>query len=228
MGKSKEEFQMDNLLEKHGVSSQLTEYFLIDTPDKEAKLDYRLVFGNNNPVVMEIGSGRGELIYQLSKLNPKVNYLGVELSAKRIVTMLKRFDPNVNSNIRLIKAKVDSGFLSCFPHRGLAQAIILHPDPWPKRRHHKKRLINEVFIECLANLIINDGEVYVSTDHRSYAEAILKCFNQHDKYSPVYSDGYRRVPFWDELPTYFEQKMKKEGYTPYYMRYVVLSGKEDS
>lgn len=221
MRETKGTIQLETLLKRHRVSPEIRDFFLIETPEKGKKIDLQKVFGNKQPVVVEIGSGRGELIYQLSEINPEINYLGIELSSKRIVSMLKKFEPEVNPNIKLIKAKVDPDFLSVFPDKSLTKVIILHPDPWPKRRHHKNRLINEEFTDRLAAVIVDQGEVYISTDHSGYADAILNCFNSHNKFSPLYDNGFRRVPFWDNLPTYFEKKMNKAGYTPYYMRYVV-------
>jgi len=196
-------------------------YFLLEWETGKSKADFDEIFKDENPVTLEIGSGRGELIACLSEFYPGNNYLGVELSRKRIVTMLRRFDLQSNSNIRLIKAKVDPDFLKCFPENSFSQVIILHPDPWPKRRHHKNRLINESFIEQLFRVIKSEGEVLISTDYEEYAKSILQKFSSRSSlFRSVYDQGFRRESFWNDLETHFEAKMKKNGFTPFYMKYL--------
>lgn len=224
------------LIESHSIPVHKCKNFLLEgiaeqklekgkgekLPDTIKQLDFQQIFGNNNPVTIEIGCGRGELLVNLSLLNPEMNFLGVELSAKRIITMLKLFDSTENTNIKLIKAKVDTDFLRLFYPRSVARAIILHPDPWPKKRHHKNRLINPEFVDKLADIIIQGGEVLLSTDYEDYAMQMVECFSNSQKYRSAYTNGYSRESFWKDLETHFEKKMKREGFIPYYLREMVI------
>jgi len=225
------------LLQKKKIPAGKQEYFLIYTQNRMAKnysehssqtadkdpeteiLCFEKIFGNKNPVVLEIGSGRGELIAKLSEDNPDCNYLGIELSGKRIASILRKIEPDYNPNVRLIKAKVDLNFLDLIPDRSLAQVLIFHPDPWPKRKHHKNRLINNMFINNLAGKIKPEGEVLICTDNEDYAFRIMHCFSNSECYKSIYKQGHSREPFWNDVSTHFETKMTSEGYKPYYMRY---------
>jgi len=218
---------LTELSKQHKVQEEKMDYFLLDISSKTETLDFQAIFGNTNRTIMEIGPGRGELLARLSELNPHNNYLGIELSAKRIITMVKRFSIEKNSNIRLIKAKVDSEFLKYLPGKTLEQVIILHPDPWPKRKHHKNRIISTLFIDELAKVIRKNGELLVSTDDELYAKEIIKCFSVSKHYQSAYREGFSRESFWENLETHFEKKMKKEGYVPYYMKEFCISEHKD-
>jgi tRNA (guanine-N7-)-methyltransferase len=194
------------------------DFFLIDQHDAEP-LDLKGLFGNSNPVQLEIGGGRGEFIVGISTVNPQVNYLEIEVKGKRIKTMLRKLDREANSNVRLLRRFVDKDIRKILPVNCFERIHIYHPDPWPKRKHHKNRLIQVQFLEILHDLLIQNGEIWISTDHREYADWIVKIFNSVKGFSAVYPEGFSVEPFQEHIPTYFEIKKKKEDQRIYYMKY---------
>ena len=192
--------------------------FLI-TPQDGQKLDFRSFFANDHPLHIEIGSGRGEFLLKSSQQNPGVNYVGIELKEKRISTILKQINTIDHQNIRLMKAYVDSELLSHVPENSINRIYIFHPDPWPKRKHHKNRLIQPVFIENLLPILSPEGSVVISTDFKDYASEIVKVFSQNSGYKSVYEEGFSREPEPGHIVTYFEIKLRKEGFDPYFMRF---------
>lgn len=194
------------------------EFFLLNA---ENLLDYKEVFGNSNPVHLEIGCGKGEFISMLPTRKPDVNFLGIELKMKRILMILKKLDEVRHKNVRLIKLFVDANVTEIIPKESLDVIYIQHPDPWPKRRHHKHRLIQQDFIDSLYKILKPGGTVELSTDHTEYAEWIVNEFAQRKDFESLYDNGFtRESPYEEEhIETYFEKVNADIGFKPYFMHY---------
>ncbi|MBW6515336.1 MAG: tRNA (guanosine(46)-N7)-methyltransferase TrmB [Candidatus Cloacimonetes bacterium] len=194
------------------------EFFLCEAVRN--KIRFEEIFHNDRPVHIEIGCGRGEFIVEIALLEPDRNFLGLELKHKRIVTMLKKLDMEKHSNVRLMKVKVDEEFLKMIESGSVERIYIFHPDPWPKRKHFKNRLIQNGFLVSLFKILQDEGEVLVTTDHEEYMKWIVKHFRDNDRFTSFYPEGFSREPFDGHIETHFEQKLKKKGYPPYYMRFI--------
>ncbi len=194
------------------------EYFLLEA---ESLLDYKKIFGNENPVHLEIGCGKGEFIHALPPKRPNINFLGIELKMKRVLMILKKIDEENHSNVRIMKLFVDAKVTEIIPAESLDVIYIQHPDPWPKRRHHKHRLIQQDFIDSLYKILKPGGTVELSTDHADYAMWIVDEFAQRKDFESLYTDGFTRVsPYKDEhIETYFEKVNADIGNEPYFMHY---------
>ncbi|HOZ01393.1 MAG TPA: hypothetical protein PLG20_06220, partial [Candidatus Syntrophosphaera sp.] len=114
------------------------DFFVLE--DIEAALDPQAVFANANPLYIEIGSGKGEFISQYSIQHPDWNFLGFEGREKRIRNILKKISPAQHTNVRIVRLMVDANIASVLPPESVSGVFIQHPDPWPKRRHYKRRL----------------------------------------------------------------------------------------
>lgn len=193
-------------------------FFLKTLP--EDKIDFIEYFGNNREVDIEIGSGRGEFLEEIAGIEPERNFLGLECKRKRIKTILKKLDPETHSNVRLLRVTVDSVMLDKFVSGSVGRVYIFHPDPWPKRRHHKNRLINEPFLDSMSKILKKGGDVLVTTDHEEYMKWIINCFSDHAGFDSFFSGGHSREPFRSHIETHFEKKLKGKGYLPYYMRFI--------
>jgi len=180
--------------------------------------DWQIVFGNDHPLYLEIGSGKGEFISQYSRLYPNRNILGCEARPKRIRNILKKLDPLHNPNVRLLQLFVDQRMSQLFPSDCFDGIFIQHPDPWHKRRHHKNRLVNQEFIDALAVVLKLDATVQISTDHQEYAHWILREFSTHPRMASVYPEGIRHEPDdEDHIETWFEREQLRLGFAPNYM-----------
>jgi len=186
---------------------------------KGEELDFDKIFGNNRPVHLEIGCGRGEFITEIATLEPEINFLGLELKQKRIKTILKKLDQDKHANVRLLMVKVDDKMLKMIPSSSTERFYIYHPDPWPKKKHHKHRLIQTGFLQELNEVLKDGGEVLITTDHENYMRWIVKHFQQSELFDAEDDEGFSREPFEGHIETHFEQKLKKKGYPPFYMRF---------
>lgn len=194
------------------------DYFLVETGDQ--LLDYAEVFGNANPVYIEIGSGKGEFISQYPLLHPERNFLGFEVRRKRINNILKKIDPQRHPNVRLIEALVDEKINLLLPPASIDGCYIQHPDPWPKRRHHKRRLFQAEFLKALASILKPDAFVQIATDHEEYAQWITREFAGCEQFVSVQDDPISDKPHLsDHVVTFFEQEQRRQGFEPNFMMY---------
>ncbi|MCD8479157.1 MAG: tRNA (guanosine(46)-N7)-methyltransferase TrmB [Candidatus Cloacimonetes bacterium] len=134
------------------------------------------IFDEPKPLYVEIGSGKGEFISRYPKSHLNWNFIGLEMSEKRIRNCLKKLSVEQNPNVRLVRKFVDVGIKDLFRSQSVSGVFIQHPDPWPKRKHHRRRLIQQDFLDALAEILIPEATVQVSTDHSDYAAWIVEEF----------------------------------------------------
>ncbi len=139
----------------------------------EEILDWRMLFGNANPVVIEIGCGKGRFIIQSAQQNPDTNFFGIEKSGKYYRILKHRVAKSGTTNIRLFWGEA-AYFMEKHIPAGSVQAFhIYFPDPWPKKRHNKRRLVNTQFIESVKSSLVLNGRVFFATDFEDYFKYII-------------------------------------------------------
>ncbi|MDR3193168.1 MAG: tRNA (guanosine(46)-N7)-methyltransferase TrmB [Treponema sp.] len=136
-------------------------------------LDYRALFGNSNPVTVEIGFGMGIATAEIAQANPGQNYLGLEVYRPGIGRLLWETGRRCLTNIRIIEHDAVETLEKMIGERSLAAFHIFFPDPWPKKRHHKRRLVTRLFTDLLARKLREGGYVYMVTDWEDYARRAL-------------------------------------------------------
>jgi tRNA (guanine-N7-)-methyltransferase len=132
-------------------------------------LDYRALFGNSNPVTAEIGFGMGIVTAEIAQANPGQNYLGLEVYRPGIGRLLWEIDRRRLTNIRIIEHDAVESLERMIEDGSLAAFHIFFPDPWPKKRHHKRRLVTRPFTDLLAGKLKEGGYIYMVTDWEDYA-----------------------------------------------------------
>ncbi|HHE37676.1 MAG TPA: tRNA (guanosine(46)-N7)-methyltransferase TrmB [Candidatus Cloacimonetes bacterium] len=193
-------------------------FFKIGLED-EKLLNFKEIFGNENPVHLEIGSGRGEFISMKSLVLWNKNFLGLELKDKRIDDTLKKLNSEHHRNVRLIRLLVDEKITDWISENSIERIYINHPDPWPKKKHHKNRLIQNDFLDALYKILKFKGVIEINTDHRDYAEWIVEIFKARDDFKVMYENGFSRIPAEGHIVTHFEEKKRREGFEPLFMRF---------
>jgi tRNA (guanine-N7-)-methyltransferase len=148
-------------------------------------LNFKQVFNNSNPVVLEIGFGMGHATLEIAETNINKNYIGIEVHTPGVGKVLNQIDINNLSNLKVIRNDAVEVIRSMIAPGSLEGVHIFFPDPWPKKKHHKRRLINEGFIKELSFLIKKGGYIYITTDWEDYAEKIMLVLqNIPDLYNP--------------------------------------------
>lgn len=139
----------------------------------EAPLDLDRVFGRSAPKVMEIGFGMGETTAAIAAAHPETDYLGIEVHTPGVGSLLKQIDANQLGNVRIIQHDAMEVLQHMIAPRSIDGVHIFFPDPWPKKRHHKRRLIQPPMVERLLRTLKTGGYLHAATDWHEYAEQIL-------------------------------------------------------
>ncbi len=182
--------------------------------DLSARVDGRALFGNDNPLELEIGSGKGLFLADQAKARPQANFLGLENARLYWQYASDHLRRHGCLNTRIVLADAARFVSERLTDTCLTAVHIYFPDPWPKRRHHKRRLIQGPFLEQVERVLVPDGLLQVVTDHEDY-------FRQIDRV--LRGSNLERVPFRppgsgeDEelVGSSFERKYRREG-RPFY------------
>jgi tRNA (guanine-N7-)-methyltransferase len=136
-------------------------------------LDFPAVFARAAPVVAEIGFGMGETTARIAADNPGNDYLAIEVHAPGVGSLLKQIDAGGLANLRIVAHDAVEVLRDMVPPASLAAIHVFFPDPWPKKRHHKRRLLQAPFVELAASRLAPGGLLHVATDWQEYAEHVL-------------------------------------------------------
>ena len=136
-------------------------------------LDLERTFGRSAPKILEIGFGMGETTAAIAAAHPENDYLGIEVHTPGVGSLLKLIDGRGIGNLRLIQHDAVEVLREMISPGSLDGAHIFFPDPWPKKRHHKRRLVQPDFVALLASRIKPGGYVHLATDWQEYAEQML-------------------------------------------------------
>jgi tRNA (guanine-N7-)-methyltransferase len=139
----------------------------------EQSLSWTEVFGNPNPVVCEIGSGKGRFLISSATANPSLNYLGIERAVKYHRLIRERVERQCLGNVRLLNCDAAHFVRTYVPPLSVQHYYILFPDPWPKKRHRKRRLVTHEFLEALLPTLATGGGLHYKTDFEDYFEQML-------------------------------------------------------
>lgn len=136
-------------------------------------LDLPALFGNSNPVYLEIGFGNGETLAELAWRHPDRNYLGIEVHRPGVGHLLLEIERRGLTNLRVCRHDAVEILEQGLARASLAGVYLFFPDPWPKQRHHKRRILNPELVHLLARVIQPGGLFHAATDWEHYAEQML-------------------------------------------------------
>jgi tRNA (guanine-N7-)-methyltransferase len=152
-------------------------------------LDLDAIFGRQAPRCLEIGFGAGEVIGSLAKAHPEIDYLGVEVHRAGVGRLLLRAKEERLGNVRIICHDVVEVLRSSIADEAFDAILIFFPDPWHKKRHHKRRLIDAAFVEILTDKLRPRGVLRLATDWQGYAEQMLLACNACPRLVSQSTDG---------------------------------------
>lgn len=141
-------------------------------------IDFEILFGRRAPVTVEVGSGMGETTARIAAENPQRDYLAIEVHAPGVGSLLKHVSELGLTNVRVAQHDAVEVLRDMIPEGSLAGIHVFFPDPWPKKRHHKRRLIQPAFAALAASRLAIGGILHVATDWEEYAYHVLQVLGE--------------------------------------------------
>ena len=190
---------LDELLPRYGL------------PAGHDQLDFPGIFGNYNPVVLEIGFGNGTLLAQQAQAHPEINFIGVEVHRPGVGRLLLQLEQQQASNVRIMSDDAMEILQRQISPASLLAIWLFFPDPWPKKRHHKRRIVDSLFLDLAASALQDNGVLHLATDWQDYAEQMYETVSAHPGFSLFDQPPAPDYPF-TRPATHFEQRGQKKGH----------------
>lgn len=183
--------------------------YVVLNPEQE-KGQWNKVFNNDQPIHIEVGTGKGQFVTGMARQNPHINYIGIELYESVIVTALDRLIEADLPNLKLLN--VDGAELMNYFEKGEVDRVYLNfSDPWPKTRHAKRRLTYQSFLSLYESLMPDGGEVHFKTDNQGLFEYSLKSFSEYGMLLTFVSLDLHNSGFEGNVMTEYEEKFSAKG-----------------
>lgn len=194
--------------------------FFLDTEDRP---DWSTVFENENPLHLEVGFGNGKFLIEMAAREPECNFVGMDFYHKGIRKVITRISKLQIKNIRIVYGDAREKVSLFFKDQELKRIYINFPDPWPKKRHYKRRLIKPPFVDILTRKLNPGGEVHVATDSEPYALEILEFFEAHPRLKNKIGSGVFRGSRGELPRSKYENNFINAGDKIYYLDFIKYS-----
>lgn len=194
-------------LQQHALDNYAQLYCIPNDADK--KLDFASIFGNSNPTVIEIGFGDGEATYQMAERNPDINYLAMDVYPPGVGALLDVIHTKKLSNVRIVHHDAAEVVENMVIDSSVNGFHIFFPDPWQKKRHFKRRLINSTFVATLVNKLKERGYIYCVTDWEDYAHQMQEVLRGEKRLSSPF-EGFAEKSN-DIVPWRPQTKFERKG-----------------
>ncbi|WP_409270955.1 tRNA (guanosine(46)-N7)-methyltransferase TrmB [Neobacillus sp. SCS-31] len=183
--------------------------YVISAPETH-KGKWHEVFGNNNPLHIEVGTGKGKFITGMAAANPDINYLGIELHQGVLASALDRLIETELPNVKLLNVNA-AELLSYFAKNDVSRLYLNFSDPWPKTRHEKRRLTYKSFLALYEQILIDGGEIHFKTDNQGLFEYSLVSFSEYGMLLRDVSLDLHNSGFEWNIMTEYEEKFSEKG-----------------
>lgn len=174
-------------------------------------LDWCELFGNPDPVEIEIGTGKGGFLLRRAQAYPARNFLGIEWASKLYRCAADRFRRWGLANVRMVRTDASHFIRVQCPRDSVSVLHVYHPDPWPKKRHHRRRLFQRPFVDAAVACLVAGGHWAVQTDHAGYFAAIREVLLSHPELVETAFDDPAVGLSAESVATNFEIKYAREG-----------------
>ncbi len=176
------------------------------------KLDPLQLFGNSQPLYLEIGFGNGEALAETAARHPENNYIGIEVHRPGVGHLLLKLEAQGQHNVRVMRHDAMEVLRHHLPDQSLDGVMLFFPDPWHKKRHHKRRIVQPEFISLLARLLKPGATLHIATDWEDYAEQMMQVLSAACEFENCQGRG-QFAPRPETRPcTKFEQRGQRLGH----------------
>ncbi len=183
--------------------------YVISSPE-ENKGKWNSVFEKDQPLHIEVGTGKGRFITEMAKANPHINYIGIEVFDSVIVSALERLTEAKLPNLKLLNVNAEK--LTDIFAKGEVNRIYLNfSDPWPKTRHAKRRLTYKTFLKLYEDILVEKGELHFKTDNQGLFEFSLLSFSEYGLLLKYISLDLHNSDFEGNIMTEYEEKFSQQG-----------------
>ena len=180
---------------------------------RQQPLELTATFGNDNPVYLEIGFGNGESLAEMARHHPERNYLGVEVHRPGVGHLLLKLEESGCGNARIIRHDAVEVMQRMLPTASLSGVYLFFPDPWHKKRHHKRRILQPAFVDSLARVIRPGGLFHAATDWQDYARHMMDTLSADRRhFENAAGPGQFSARPADRPLTKFEQRGQRLGH----------------
>ncbi len=178
----------------------------------EPPIDFVRIFGRDAPVILEIGFGNGEALAAAAAAHPEIDYLGIEVHRPGAGSLLRRLVAQELSNVRVMLADAKAVLATQIPEASLHAVHLFFPDPWPKKRHHKRRLVQPDFAELVRRKLRPGGYFHLATDWRDYAEHMASVLSATPGLADASASEHFSGLVRSRLSTRFEHRGRRLGH----------------
>jgi tRNA (guanine-N7-)-methyltransferase len=182
----------------------------LGVPHANQAIDFDRLFGRTAPRILEIGCGMGETTIAIAAAHPQNDYLGIEVHGPGVGSLLKQIIAQDLTNLRVVQHDAVEVLRDMIPPASLAGIHVYFPDPWPKKRHHKRRLLQPPFVHELARRLAPGGYLHCATDWDEYAQQMLEVLGGETLLTNT-ADGFAPRPAW-RPQTKFETRGLRLGH----------------
>ena len=183
----------------------------------ESEFDWKRIFGNSASVEIEVGFGKCSFLIEMAQAYPMVNFLGIEVSRKYYRKGIKKIQRAELKNVKLLWGEAFHLFKRYVADSSVAHVYVNFPDPWPKKRHAKRRLLNGEFLDVIACKLLPEGCLEIATDVETYMADTLEILQKHDHYGCVYSLTHANNQ--RQYCSDYEKGFLEDGKPLYYAKY---------
>ena len=178
----------------------------------EKKLDFNKLFLSKNNVTLEVGFGNGDSLLEMAIDQPNQNFLGVEVYEAGVGRLINEANKNKLSNLKIIKDDAVEVLTNNILDNSISHFQLFFPDPWHKKKHHKRRIVQISFLDLLSKKLKKDGVVHIATDWESYAEHIMELLESHSHFKNCAGDHMYSLRPKNRPLTKFENRGQKLGH----------------
>jgi len=176
----------------------------------DGAVDYTNAFNANNPVVVEVGFGMGDSLLQMAEADPAHNFIGIEVHPPGVGRLINNAGKSGLSNLRVYMADAVDVLTDCIADSSIARFQLYFPDPWHKKKHHKRRIVQPEFVELIARKLTAGGILHMATDWQPYAEHMLEVLNSCEQIKNTAEDFAVKPSF--RPATKFEMRGERLGH----------------
>ena len=182
-------------LTKHQAEGIKIHSPLFAIPFNDDAINWDSIFRNNGKKIIEIGFGMGHTTAEIAKTLPDSNFVAIDVHSPGVGNLLNKIKENELSNLKIIQHDAVEVLEKMVLDESLDAIHIFFPDPWHKKRHNKRRLIQEPFLELVGRKLKKEGYVHVATDWQDYADWIIECFKKNKIYKTMNSDFSKKPSY---------------------------------